>query len=30
MRRGWVDKLVQTVSVLGFAIPNFLIAHRAS
>ena len=26
VRRGWVDKLVQGVSILGFAIPNFLIA----
>jgi peptide/nickel transport system permease protein len=26
VRRGWVDKLVQTISVLGFAIPGFLIA----
>jgi peptide/nickel transport system permease protein len=26
VKRGWVDKLVQTVSVLGFAIPGFLIA----
>lgn len=26
VRRGWVDRLVQLVSVLGFAIPGFLIA----
>jgi peptide/nickel transport system permease protein len=26
VRHGWVDKAVQVVSVLGFAIPNFLIA----
>lgn len=26
IQRGWVDKLVQVVSVLGFAIPGFLIA----
>jgi peptide/nickel transport system permease protein len=26
IRRGWVDKLVQTISILGFAIPGFLIA----
>jgi peptide/nickel transport system permease protein len=26
VRHGWVDKVVQAVSVLGFAIPNFLIA----
>jgi peptide/nickel transport system permease protein len=26
VRRGWVDKLVQGVSILGFAIPGFLIA----
>jgi peptide/nickel transport system permease protein len=26
VRRGWVDRLVQVVSVLGFAIPGFLIA----
>jgi peptide/nickel transport system permease protein len=26
VRRGWVDKLVQVVSILGFAIPGFLIA----
>ena len=26
VKRGWVDKLVQTISVLGFAIPGFLIA----
>ena len=26
VKRGWVDKLVQTVSVVGFAIPGFLIA----
>jgi peptide/nickel transport system permease protein len=26
VKRGWVDKLVQTISVLGFAIPGFLLA----
>ncbi|MCU1404599.1 MAG: transporter permease, partial [Glaciihabitans sp.] len=26
VRRGWVDRVVQVVSVLGFAIPGFLIA----
>jgi peptide/nickel transport system permease protein len=26
VRRGWVDRLVQTISILGFAIPGFLIA----
>ena len=26
VKRGWVDKLVQGVSLVGFAIPNFLIA----
>ncbi|QHC57761.1 ABC transporter permease [Rathayibacter sp. VKM Ac-2760] len=26
VRRGWADKLVQLVSILGFAIPGFLIA----
>jgi peptide/nickel transport system permease protein len=26
VKRGWVDKLVQAVSILGFAIPGFLIA----
>lgn len=26
LRRGWVDRLVQLVSVVGFAIPGFLIA----
>lgn len=26
IRHGWVDKLVQTVTILGFAIPGFLIA----
>jgi peptide/nickel transport system permease protein len=26
VRRGWVDRLVQVISVLGFAIPGFLIA----
>ena len=26
VRRGWVDKLVQGISILGFAVPNFLIA----
>jgi peptide/nickel transport system permease protein len=26
VRRGWADKLVQAVSILGFAIPGFLIA----
>ena len=26
IRRGWVDKLVQAVTILGFAIPGFLIA----
>ncbi|GIM90081.1 ABC transporter permease [Paractinoplanes toevensis] len=25
-RRGWVDRLVQLLSVLGFAVPNFLVA----
>lgn len=25
-RRGWVDRLVQLLAVLGFAIPNFLVA----
>src|SRR5262249_10487412 len=25
-RRGWVDRLVQFVSVLGFAVPGFLVA----
>ena len=25
-RRGWIDRLVQLLSVLGFAIPNFLVA----
>ena len=26
VRRGWVDKVVQAVTILGFAIPGFLIA----
>ena len=26
VKRGWVDKVVQTVSILGFAIPGFLVA----
>jgi peptide/nickel transport system permease protein len=26
VRRGWVDRLVQVISVLGFAVPGFLIA----
>jgi peptide/nickel transport system permease protein len=26
VRRGWADRLVQTISILGFAIPGFLIA----
>lgn len=26
LKRGWVDKMVQAVSIVGYAVPNFLIA----